>query len=100
MGADLANGEITLPLLIAFERMDTAEKARLESLIKNWSPGNFGEVIVMLEKHNALAESRRIIHQYLASARQAAQILPASEGRDGLEGVVNYLAQQSDVLGV
>jgi octaprenyl-diphosphate synthase len=99
-GADLANGEITLPILIALERMTPAERARLEGQIRNWRPENFPKVVESLENHQALTESRRIIHQQLGVSRQILQTLPESEGRDGLTGLLNFLGKQSDALGV
>ncbi len=100
LGNDLANGEVTLPLLIAMERMTRAERAEVENQIKNWVPENFARIMVSLQKRDVLTESRRIIHQYLAAARQTLLMLPASEGRDGLAGLLDYLSQQSDALGV
>jgi octaprenyl-diphosphate synthase len=99
-GTDLANGEITLPVIIALERMGSAERSRFEAQIKSWDPENFPRVIALLENYDALAESRRVIHQHLAAARQTLQLLPDSEGRDGLAGLLNFLAKQSDALGV
>lgn len=99
-GADLANGELTLPVLIAFERMEAGERAKLEAKIKNWDPADFTSVIQLLENYEALPESRRVIHQHLAAARQTLQILPESAGREGLAGLLNFLAKQSDALGV
>lgn len=100
LGNDLANGEVTLPLLIAMERMSKVERAELEAQIRNWVPGNFAIIMDSLEKHDVLTESRGIIHQHLAAARQTLLMLPISEGRDGLAGLLDYLSQQSDVLGV
>jgi octaprenyl-diphosphate synthase len=100
LGGDLANGEITLPILIALERMQPEERTKFEGQIKNWHPENFAAVVEILEKYDALKESRRVIQQYLVSARQTLQILPESESRDGLAGLLIYLAQQSDALGV
>ncbi len=100
MGRDLSNGEVTLPLLIALERMTDAERTLLESQIKNWLPHYFPGVVGLLEKYDALLESRRMIHQHLTAARQTLELLPDSEGRDGLSGLINYLAQQSNALGV
>ncbi len=100
MGSDLSNGEVTLPLLVTLERMADSERASLELQIKNWLPQYFPGVVSLLGKYGALAESRRIIHQHLAAARQTLQMLPDSEGRDGLAGLIDYLAQQSDALGV
>ena len=100
LGNDLANGEVTLPLLVALERISARERTELEAQIKNWVPENFPGVIALLEKYDVLTESRRIIHQHLAAARQTLHMLPDSEGRDGLAGLLNYLSQQSDALGV
>lgn len=100
LGNDLANGEITLPLLIAMERMTAEERSQLEAHLQNWNSEKFVNVRTLLEKYNVLAESRRIIHQHLTAARQTLQILPDSEGRDGLACLADYLAKQSDALGV
>lgn len=100
LGTDLANGDVTLPLLIALERANATERSALESDLKTWSPDNFSRVMALLEKYDVLAESSRIIHQHLAAARQTLLLLPDSEGRDGLTGLLNYLAEQSDALGV
>ena len=100
LGNDLANGEVTLPILVAMERMNKAERLELEARMRNWVPENFALIMASLKKHDVLAASRRMIHQYLAAAREPLLQLPASEGRDGLAGLLDYLAQQSDVLGV
>lgn len=100
LGNDLANGEVTLPLLIAMERGTPGEQIQLETQIKNWGPENLSKIFSVLEKYEVLAESRRIILQHLAAARQTLQMLPNSEGRDGLAGLLNYLSEQSDALGV
>ncbi|MEO6034613.1 MAG: polyprenyl synthetase family protein [Verrucomicrobiota bacterium] len=100
LGNDLANGEVTLPLLIAMERMTDAERVEVEAQVRNWVPENFARIMISLETYDVLTESRRIIHQYLAAARQTLLLLPASEGRNGLSGLLDYLSQQSDALGV
>ncbi len=100
LGSDLANGEITLPLLIAIERMSVEERIELEEQIQTWKPENFSSIIALLEKYDVLSESRRIIHQHLAAARQTLHTLPDSYGRNGLACLADYLAKQSDALGV
>jgi hypothetical protein len=41
-----------------------------------------------------------MIHQYLERSQQLLHALPASEGRAGLLGCTEYLARQTDSLGV
>jgi octaprenyl-diphosphate synthase len=100
IGSDLANGELTLPLLIAMEQMPSTERNRLESLLRNWSEKNLEEVVAQLEKYQALEQSRRVIQQHLAAARSNFSSLPDSEGRDGLDGLLKFLSQQTEALGV
>ena len=100
LGGDLANGEVTLPLLIALERMSASERAQVEARFRQGSPENFASILSLLHRYDALEESRRIIHQHLAAARQTLQILPDNSGRAGLAGLVNYLGEQTEALGV
>jgi geranylgeranyl pyrophosphate synthase len=53
-----------------------------------------------LSKHETLSESLKIIHQYLNRARQTLQALPEAGNRAGLAGLTDYLARQTDTLGV
>ncbi len=98
LGTDLAKGKLTLPVLLFWERAGAAERARLEQLIRKWDPGCLPEVLALLARHETLAESLEVIHQYLKQAREALRPLPP--GRDGLAGLTEYLARQADTLGV
>jgi hypothetical protein len=53
-----------------------------------------------LPKYQTLAPSLKSVHQYLETARQALSELPESHGRDSLLGVTEYLALQTDALGI
>jgi octaprenyl-diphosphate synthase len=98
LGTDLAKGKLTLPVLLFLERATAAERARLESLVRNWQPGALVQVGAWLAQHDTLAPSVEIIHQYLEKARQRLHALPESPGRAGLFGLTEYLARQTDVL--
>ena len=98
LGTDLAKGKLTLPVFHIFDRATPAEQNRLQDLIKNWQPGHLPEILEMAERYQSLAESRRVIHQYLGMARQSLQGIPAGDGRTGLMGLADYLSQQADSL--
>jgi octaprenyl-diphosphate synthase len=100
LGTDLAKGKLTLPLLLVWQRADAGEKARLEELIQKWEPRSFAPVLELLNKHETLQESLEIIHQYLARARQTLKVLPETANASGLIGLTEYLARQTNTLGV
>ncbi len=100
LGTDLSNGKLTLPVLVVLEQGTAEDRALLRECIENWQPARFGQVIDLLERYDALAQSRRIIHEYLDRARQSLKDLPDSASRAALIGFTDYLAQQTDSLGV
>jgi hypothetical protein len=53
-----------------------------------------------MAKYEAFAESRSVIQQYLVAAREAIRTLPPGEGRSGLAGLTEVLAEQTEALGV
>ena len=100
LGTDLAKGKLTLPVLRFWHRASAGERERLQGWIEDWQPEHLAPVIELLLKHEALAESLAIIHQYLGRARQMLKTLPESANLAGLSGLTDYLARQTDALGV
>src|SRR5436190_5713760 len=100
LGTDLATGKLTLPVLVALERANGADRAKLERLIAPWDGRNFSSVIELLDHCEALDESRAAIHEFLETARRSLAALPESENRLGLATLTGFLAQQTNALGV
>jgi octaprenyl-diphosphate synthase len=99
LGTDLLKGKVTLPLLVLLDRKDPALDGALESLVGDYQPENFGQVISLLQRHGALHESLRVVQQYLQGAKEAAHHLTPSEGRAGLINLCEVLAAQTESLG-
>src|SRR6266542_3849414 len=100
LGTDLANGKLTLPVLVALERANACDRARLRELIERWNHCNVAPVLGLLDKHEALDEARATIHQFLDTARRCLAALPESESRLALATLTGFLAQQTEALGV
>jgi octaprenyl-diphosphate synthase len=100
LGTDLAKGKLTLPVLLLWERAKADERDRLQELIENWEPGALAEVGVLLAKYDTITPSLECIHDYLERARHTLRGLPESSGRTCLFSLTEYLARQTDSLGV
>lgn len=100
LGTDLANGKLTLPVLIVLERGNAADQQHLREYIQQWEARLFPRVLELLEKHDTQAASRAIIRDYLESARQALKPLADTGSLTALMALTDYLAQQTDTLGV
>ncbi len=100
LGTDLACGKLTLPILILLEQGSDSEQTRVKELIENWNPKNFGEIFELLARHNALTQSQTIIYQEIERAQEAVARVSQSENAQALVALGNYLAQQTDALGV
>jgi octaprenyl-diphosphate synthase len=98
LGTDLAKGKLTLPVLLAWGQAELSDRKRLEELVRNWQPASLSRLTPLLAKSGALGASLASMSQYLETARQALQYLPASLGRAGLLGLTEHLARQTDTL--
>jgi len=100
LGTDLSQGKLTLPLLLAWEQADAADRAQLTHLVEVEAsePGSIKRVAELLAKYQALSASSLIMRQYLDQARQVLHLLPPSDSRAGLLGLADYLAHQTDAL--
>lgn len=94
LGTDLVKGKMTLPLLQLRDTASAADRAELQSLLARWQPGSIGRVTAMLKTYQILQPCVDAIHKQLASARGALVELPASEGREALGRLADYLELQ------
>ncbi len=98
LGTDLAKGKLTWPLLLAWERASSTDRAALENLIIHWQPENLAAVNALLAKYQTFAPSVQEIERCLEIARRALRVLPASPGQAGLLALTDFLAQQTAAL--
>jgi octaprenyl-diphosphate synthase len=100
LGTDLAKGKLTWPVLLAWERANAADRARLEQLVASWQPENLSGVNELLARYETFGPSQEVITHYLEQARRALRVLPESAGRAGLLGLADFLEQQTGDLAV
>jgi octaprenyl-diphosphate synthase len=100
LGTDLAKGKLTLPVLLAWERADAADRGRLQDLLQGWKVGSMKPMGRILARYQTLPASLEITRQYLEQARQVLRILPSSHARTGLLELTDYLDCQTGSLGI
>jgi len=98
LGTDLAKGKLTWPLLLAWERADSNDRANLEKMISNWQPEHLPTINTLLGKYKTFEPSVAVIERYLEQARQALQVITNSPGKVGLLHLTDFLAQQTSAL--
>jgi hypothetical protein len=72
----------------------------LRHWLTNWEPAYLSCVVELMGKYDAFNECRSTVQQYLDAAGQALMMMPASAGRMGLAGLTDFLAEQTEALGV
>ncbi len=97
LGTDLANGKLTLPILLAWDKADKSRRARLEAMARNWKPEFAGELSAILREYDTLNGALSVLQHYLESARNALRDIPFETA--SLAGLTDYLARQANLLG-
>ena len=99
MGTDLAKGRVTLPLMVFLERASEGERSRMLGWLENWDPARLGEARAMLDKHDALGESRNAVQLLLNTAREAVSDLRDVPETRALHALPGFLARQTASMG-
>ena len=67
-------------------------------MVKDWKPEMFRHVAGLIARYETFAPASEVIHRYLAEAREALAVVPASEGKAGLLGLTEFLHHQTGAL--
>ncbi len=99
LGTDLAKGKLTLPVLLAWERANAADRRRLQEMVRAWQGDSMKQMSALLVKYDTLSASLSSMQEYLDQARRQLVALSPSAGRSSLLGLTDYLALQTSALG-
>ena len=90
VGSDLAGGTLTLPAILYMQRKpdDNPVKRAFEGVRRK---ANIDRAIREIVESDLLDESMQTAVRYGEEARTALRTLPASEVRDTLEGILDYV---------
>ena len=90
LGDDLAEGKVTLPLIIAQSRGSSAQVEVIRSAITDGDRDALPAVISAIRETDALDESIERARDHARAAQQELALLPASAYRDALHALADY----------
>lgn len=103
LGTDLSTGKLTLPILIILEKGTDSDREMLQNCVETCEPENLEKIFELLERYDALSDTRRVVSQYIKQAQQVLGELEQSKGAKGIAALAalgDYLAQQTRALSV
>jgi octaprenyl-diphosphate synthase len=96
VGADLAEGKITLPLIAALRNATETDRRRLTALAarKRWTPNQWQRLKGMVEKAGGFEYARRRAAVLGEQARRALDDEPRGTARRALDEAIDYAVQR------
>ena len=93
VGADLREGKVTLPLILALERCTDRERARVRTVVEEGDYGSvpFSEILDLLQRHGAIDEVRRRAAAYTAAAVAKLEPLPETPFKRALLTIPDWI---------
>ncbi|MBF0170644.1 MAG: polyprenyl synthetase family protein [Nitrospinae bacterium] len=96
IGADLAEGKITLPLIRALAAANEDERGRIGAAIDadTVDEETVADITAILQKYDTLGQTMRLAHEYVDRAKRGLAALPQSRHLDTLLGIADYIVQR------
>jgi octaprenyl-diphosphate synthase len=96
VGGDLKEGKVTLPLVYALERCSSAERARIETVLRerNYSTVPFKEVYGIVERGGGIERVRERANHFTEKSRQIIGEFPESPYQRALYAVTELVIER------
>jgi len=97
VGDDFRDGKITLPVVLAIQRADEAERAFWRRCLEDQEQrdGDLEQAIAYMQRHDALADAMARAREYGTSARQALEGFPEGPAKEALLDVVDFCVDRA-----
>lgn len=93
VGLDLQERKMTLPLILALDRADDAERRRIRRIVRTRRkrPAQTAEVLRFVERSGGAAAARARMEALAAEAADGLRTFPPSDAREALIGLCAYV---------
>lgn len=92
VGADLREGKLTLPVIVALQQAGAAEREKMEQIIQDdhFSVEAFEALQGLLRKNGGIEYTEKLATAHITKAKNALRIFNASPTRDILTDIADY----------
>jgi octaprenyl-diphosphate synthase len=96
VGDDFREGKITLPVLLAFQRGDEAERGFWRRTLESGeqAEGDLAHAMALLRRHGAIEDTLARAREVGDAALEALRVFPASPLGEALAGVVRFCVER------
>ncbi len=96
LGTDLEKQKLTLPLIRLLSQSTASERAEIREILSSPSRADRGQIMLWLERGDALSYARDMARAYADQARLEAEILPTGDARDVLVALSELVVSRQD----
>lgn len=97
VGADLREGKLTLPVIVALHRATFEDSALMEKIIQDetFSRQDFEWLVEKISKYGGFEYTRTLAFEHTAKARRALELFPVSPTRDILSDLAGVALERT-----
>lgn len=96
VGADLREGKLTLPVIVALQRCEPAKRASMEQIILNpdFTQDDFQRLVKKVSDQGGFEYARSLANRHIAQAQRALEKFPGSVTREILFDIARYAIER------
>jgi len=97
VGADLREGKLTLPVIMALHRAQPEDRQPMEKVIQDetFTENDFRWLVEKISEYGGFEYTRALAREHTAKARQALELFPESPTRDILLDIAEYALERT-----
>ena len=97
VGGDIKEKKITLPLILAMQKVSAVEVARIKKMLKSGlKKGSVAEVIDFVKKNGGIEDARKFADEFIEKSKNCLSVFPDSEIKESLIQLVDFVVKRKN----